>query len=133
MKNSITLITLVLSVLAARLFSGCQTGSHGTNARNIVALKIDSGTEKPAHTVQVPFEPGETAPGILQRAAKVETHAVGKHTMGTSIGGVAGKRGDMARHHEINGKSGKKLQRPTPQKAVSYDLGLCQRPMFLYC
>ncbi|MFC1467516.1 DUF4430 domain-containing protein [Verrucomicrobiota bacterium] len=113
MKNRFKLLTALTVATASLLFSAYATESHvnkhGEKAGNIIALKIDYGTQQPARSVQVPFKAGQTALEILQRAATVETHPVGKYVFVSGIDDVKGKRGDMAWYYRINGQPAKKL------------------------
>ncbi|MEN7973176.1 MAG: DUF4430 domain-containing protein [Verrucomicrobiota bacterium] len=102
---TLALVALITTIACA---TEQKTDGHGGSA-NIIALKIDYGTEKPARTIQVPFKKGQTALEILQHAATVETHAVAQHVVVTAIDGVAGSRGKTAWYYTINGKSAKKL------------------------
>jgi hypothetical protein len=106
MRNQIILtLALVLAIITV----GCTTVQTNPKTSDNVTLKINYGTEKPARTIQVPFEKGQTALEILQRAATTETHPVGEYVFVTAIDGIKGERGVMAWYYKVNGSSTGKL------------------------
>lgn len=102
-------ISFTLALVALMASTGCTTApkttGHSETPANIIALKIDYGTERPSRTIQVPFVEGQTALEILQHAAIVETHPVAEYVFVTAIDGIQGSRGKTAWYYKVDGKA----------------------------
>lgn len=77
-------------------------------ARNL-EVNIDYGSIRPARTVTVNVEQGDTALIALMKAAETATHPAGEHVFVVAVDGVEGRRGDMAWYYTLDGRPAKQL------------------------
>lgn len=107
MKTKLLFGIVLFAVINGWATQSCKPCS--SKSATTVSVNINYGETKASRTIELPLQSGETALEILQRAATVETHPVGKHVFVTAIDGVKGERGVTAWYYKVNGESPKKL------------------------
>lgn len=104
------IVTLLFSFL---VFPVQVTGKTFENEKKTteksVIVELNFGETRETKQIKVAWSEGFTALEALMHAADVSTHPIGNYVFVTSIDGVKGERGVMARYYKINGESTQKL------------------------
>lgn len=130
-KHLISLFSILICCWSCNTNTNTNTNTN-EEKRYSIKVRIDYGGVKDMKEVDISVNRPSTALEVLQYAALVETHPVGKHVFVCAIDSVQFNEGVKAWYYEVNGKPTKKLainQIVSPGDTISwlYKTDVCSR------